>query len=79
MGKGVKIFRRGLGMITYWQTTGTPMIKFLDKEGDTVSISAPIEGDIRLVFDHFGEKTEYVIKKATKKPGIVMIGKNRFE
>lgn len=63
-------------MITYWQTTGTPQIKFLDKEGDSISISAPSSGDILLIFNHFGEKTEYVIKKATKKSGIVMMGKS---
>lgn len=63
-------------MTSYWQSTGTPKIKFFDREGDSVSISALVEGNILVVFEHEGEKLEYLIKKATKKVGIAMIGRN---
>lgn len=53
------------------------MIKFLDSEEDSVSISAPLEGDISLVFRHKDSRTEYVIKKGknkiTQKPGMIMM------
>jgi hypothetical protein len=62
-------------VISYWITTGTTPAEFLSGD-DRVTISSPREGDLLIVFRHKDVSTRYLIKKGTKKPGLVMIGKD---